>query len=131
MGFENLDVMSLKNGLDLTNCYLTFTPGKTNLMPNPITMSWTSDSNGNKEYFATATLYVYADKNKKDTGAEPVETRQVCIPVDSSGVFAVLFESLKKQFPHFKEDSGPVPTTPSSPDGNNTQATTAQPDSSA
>lgn len=100
MGIINHDSMALKSGLDLTGCYLSFVPGPHSMMSTAITMTCNTDMQGNRTYFANATLYIYADETKKSAGNEPLETQQVCIPVDSSGVYAILYDSLTKQYPN-------------------------------
>ena len=97
MGIINLDQMTTKSGLDLKNCYLTFTPG-TGTMPNPINMVCNRDADGKKIYYASATMYLYTSPAAKQQGFDPIETKQISIPVDPSGVFNILFDSLKKTF---------------------------------
>ncbi len=99
MGLINLDAIKLKSGLSLKDCYLSFNAGPT-VMPSPITMSWNVSWTGEKQYYANATLYIYANQENKASGCEPLETKQLMIPIDSSGVFAILFASLKKEFPN-------------------------------
>ncbi len=122
MGILNRDSFSTKSGLDLKDCYMTFTPGHA-IMPNPITMISDFDSDGSKAYYAKATMYVYASQDAKITGLDPVQISNLRIPVDPSGVFGVLFDSLKKTYTNsvdiMPSDDGLVPASaPPSPDIN-------------
>ena len=102
MGIINLDTMTTKSGLNLNDLYLTFTPGIMT-MPNPINMVCSVDPSGKKIYHAHATMYIYKSPDSKRDGCEPVEIRQLQIAVDPSAVFNILFDSLKKAFPHYKD----------------------------
>ena len=103
MGIINKDPMTMKSGLNLDNCYLSFTPGP-RAMPSPISFSWITDSTGKRTYFAYAGVYVYASAEKKAAGNDPIEVNQVSIPVDEQAVFSVLYNSLKNQYPNFKNE---------------------------
>ena len=102
MGLINRNEMDLKNGLNLKNLYMTFMPLAT-MSPQPIGFNWGVDGSGNKQYFATATVYVYASETAKLSGKEPIETTNVSIPVDGAAVFGVLYESLKQQYPNYRD----------------------------
>lgn len=104
MGIINHDKMPLKSGLDLPGCYLSFVPGPQSMISTAITMTCNTDMQGDRTYFANATLFIYADKDKKSAGNEPLETKQVSIPVDPGVVYAVLYDSLTKAYPNSSKD---------------------------
>lgn len=128
MGIINLDTMVLKSGLQLKDCYLSFTSGP-HSMPVPINFSWSTDENGLKQYFAYASLYVFASPEKKYAGHEPIESSTVSIPVDGNAVFSVLFASLKNQYPNFENIPGDEADTSSPSGGQNTAASGSEPTS--
>lgn len=102
MGLTNPDVMTLKSGVQLSNCYLTFTPGPTTFpfQPTPLTFSWTVDATGAKHFFANGTLFTFLSKANKVAGLAPIQTEQVSVPADASsdGVFSVFYGALQSQF---------------------------------
>ena len=127
MGLINFDSIDLKSGLQLKDCYLSFTPAS-NVMPAPITMSWNVSPTGSKQYFANAAMYVYAGRDKKAAGCDPVETKQLMIPIDATGVFAILYASLKTQFPNNRDVPDDV-TSDTQPTSSGVESGSGQSDS--
>lgn len=103
MGLINPDVIVLRSGSQLSNCFVTFCPGPTTFpfLPSPLIFSWTVDNAGKKHFSAQGTMYTYVNKASRDAGMEPVQMDQVTIPADGSsdGVFAVFFDHAKAEFP--------------------------------
>lgn len=104
MGIQNLDSMTLTNGLTLSNCYLSFTPGAVQfpLSPNPLTFSWTVDTHGIKTFSAGGTLYVHTSKACKDAGCVPLQTSQFSMAGDAlaQSVFGTFYATLQNQYTH-------------------------------
>ena len=101
MGITNLDDMLMKSGLNIKNCYLSFTPNPQS-MPTAITFSWTNDGNNNKTYYAYASVYIFTSEAAKSEGKDPIEVNSVVIPVNEQAVFSVLYDSLKQQYPNYQ-----------------------------
>lgn len=110
MGLINPDLMTLDSGIQLSNCYLSFTPGPIAFPfePLPLTYSWTIDSSSNKQFFASGTLFIYASKASKRAGLAPIQQKQVSISADSTaaGVFGLFYSNLMSQFPNAVSDDG-------------------------
>ncbi len=66
MGLLVNSVFSFKNGLDLSNIYLTFDNGSTS--PTPINMNCTIDAEGVRTYTANAMLYIFSSRQAKLDG---------------------------------------------------------------
>lgn len=102
MGLTNPDVMSLTNGMQLSNCYLSFTTGPTAVQAYqpPLTFTWTVDSDGVRHFFANGTLYIYLSEASKAAGNTPIQIQQVSIPADESsdGVFSVFYAALLSKY---------------------------------
>lgn len=104
MGLTNPDVMVMKSGAELSNCYMTFVSGPAMFpfpfQPPPLTLSWTINTDGNKHYFANGTLFTYLNKASKTSGMAPLQTQEVSIPADDSaaGVFSVFYAALHSQY---------------------------------
>lgn len=102
MGLTNPDPMTLASGAQLSNCFLSFTPGAVTFpfQPSPLTFSWTVDDSGVKHYLANGTLFTYVSKDSKKAGLAPVQQEQVSIPADmlAEGVFSVFYATLKSQY---------------------------------
>lgn len=102
MGITNPDMMTLQSGAQLSNCYLSFTPGPVTFpfQPSPLTFSWTLDGDGVKHFLANGTLFTYISREGKNAGMAPLQQQQVSIPADASaaGVFSVFYASLMAQY---------------------------------
>lgn len=102
MGLTNPDVMTLESGVQLSNCYLSFTPGPISFpfQPSPLTFSWTVDASGAKHFSANGTLFTYVSKDSKRAGLAPVQQQQINIPADLSaqGVFSLFYGDLQSQY---------------------------------
>lgn len=111
MGLTNPDSMIMNNGCQLSNCYLSFTPGPTpfNTIPitQPLTFSRTVDTFGSNHFFANGTVYIYLDQVSKETGLCPIQTQFLSIPADASsaGVYSVFYAALQSQYPNGVVDS--------------------------
>lgn len=105
MGIINLDQMALSNGLSLSNCYISFTPGPMQfpMSPAPLTFSWVPDSNGHKVFSAGGTMYVHASKAVKDNGSRPIQTSQVNLQGDemAKNVFGMFYSDLQNKYPNY------------------------------
>lgn len=115
MGLTNPDVMTLDSGIQLANCYLSFTPGPIAFpfQPVPLTYSWTIDSTNTRKFYANGTLFTYASKASKHSGLPPIQQQQVSIPADATaaGVFSLFYANLKSQYPNAVSDDGTDSTT--------------------
>lgn len=105
MGVVNHDVMTLRSGLQVSNCYMSFTPGPLSFPNQPVPMRffWTIDPRGVKTYQAMATLYIYTSREGKCAGLAAIEQRDVYIPAETASdlvlnVFNVFFANLKTQY---------------------------------
>lgn len=102
MGLINPDLMTLDSGVQLSNCYLSFTPGPISFpfQPSPLTLSWTIDADGKKHFSANGTLFTYVSRESKYGGLAPVQQQQISIPADpsASGVFSVFYAGLQSKF---------------------------------
>lgn len=102
MGLTNPDVMTLGSGLQLSNCYMSFTPGPVQFpfQPSPLTFSWTTDAAGVKHFMANGTLFTYVSRDSKTNGLVPVQQEQISIPADYSapGVFSVFYAELQAKY---------------------------------
>lgn len=102
MGLTNLDVLTLTNGMKLSDCYLSYTsgPSGTQSYHPPLSFTWSVDSSGVRHFFANGTLYVYLSKAAKAAGNTPLQIQQVSIPADSSssGVSSVFNAALLTEY---------------------------------
>lgn len=108
MGIINHDVMTLESGLQLSECYMSFTPGPLDFpnLPPAMKFHWTIDPvTGSKIYTATAMLYIHTTREAKKAGLAPVEMRSVSVPAlaDSQivgGVFDYFFAEMHATYPN-------------------------------
>lgn len=111
MGLTNPDVMTLTNGMQLSNCYLSFTSGPTAtpVYQAPLSFTWTVDNSGVKHFFANGTLFIYLSEAAKAAGSTPIQTQQVRIPADgnSAGVFSVFYAALLTEYANGVVDAEP------------------------
>lgn len=111
MGLTNPDVMTLTNGMQLSNCYLSYTSGPTStpFYQPPLSFNWTVDSSGVKHFFANGTLFIYLSEASKAAGHTPIQVQQVSIPADgnSAGVFSVFYAALLSQYTNGVVDAEP------------------------
>lgn len=111
MGLTNPDAMTLTNGMQLSNCYLSYTSGPTStpFYQPPLSFTWTVDSSGVKHFFANGTLFVYLSAESKAAGNTPIQVQQVRIPADKSSadVFSVFYNSLLSEYANGVVDAEP------------------------
>lgn len=114
MGVINHDAMTLSSGLQLSNCYLSFTPGPLQFPqePDSLSLKWSVGPTGEKMYKALATLYIYTSRDGKAAGLAPLEQRTFVIQEDFNsptviGTFETFYAFLKTQFAN-TEDTPPV-----------------------
>jgi hypothetical protein len=116
MGIINHSAITFDNGLEISDCYLSFTSGPVPfpLSPPPITISWVADENGTDGRFKTfrlsGMLFIHANYNAKIGGSRPIETRLIDLGADhvavESGasvidaVFQVLYTHLTALYPN-------------------------------
>lgn len=104
MGFTNFDSMLLTNGMSLCNCYISMTPGVLQFpnTPPPLIFAWSNDSNGNKAFTATGSMYIYASQSNKDAGCSPLQMSSISLPGDglAQGVFGVFYSNLQGIYTH-------------------------------
>lgn len=99
MGIQDPDPKTLRSGLSLSNCFMTFTPGPLPFPqePDPLTFSWKLNPDGTKSFSANGTLFTYLSKANKAMGLAPLQQERVHIPADSSSpaVFSVFYADLQ------------------------------------
>lgn len=110
MGIVNLDVMTLNSGIQLSNCYITVTPGLPTFPMNasPIIFEWIYDANGNRSYTRLVTVYVYVSKAAWEGGYLPIQSTRVRFPAqDAIEVLHSVYTDIKnKLFLNASSDDG-------------------------
>ena len=91
------------------------------------------DSTSPTGYLATTTLETYYDKKARTEGKAPMQIEDLQLPVDPSGVYAIIFGGLKQKFTNCTDvlDLDPDTTTKTEDKANATTNTTPAADTPA
>ena len=102
MGLINNDTFTFKSGATAQSTYLK--------VSGPAFM--VQDSTSPTGYMATTTLETYYDKQARTAGKAPMQIENLQLPVDPSGVYAIIFGGLKQKFVNCSDVLDLDPGTP-------------------
>ena len=113
MGLINNDSFSFASGATAAGTYLKVS-GPAFMLQDPASATG---------FVAKTTLEIYYNREARDKGMAPMQIEDLLLPVDPSGVYAVIFNGLKQKFHNTSDvlDEDPGSTT--------TNDVTADPDS--
>ncbi len=116
MGLINNDDFKFASGAQQSQTYLK--------LSGPAFMY--ADASSDTGYLAKTTLEIYYDKAARDSGLVPMQIENLVIPVDPTGVYAIMYAGLKNRY----SNTANVPTdidTPTAPPASAQPAPEAQP----
>ena len=122
MGLINNDTFTFKSGATAQGTYLKVSG------PAFVVQDTTSPTG----YLATTTLETYYNKEARMEGKAPMQIEDLQLPVDPSGVYAIIFGGLKQKFTNNTDVLDLDPDTTEDKDKDTTESTdpTAAPEAS-